>query len=583
VYETMIAPTPILAQASMRRPSYLVARIWRVAIMGALGVIMSTDEQGNAQHEELSASLLNKRLNVLVVGSESDKHVGDVLQSLTNIGHEIVRVHSIPLAAGVAAGASNDAVTVSVFQDIQQYVKESPPDVVIQTKDRPELFRLLVEIMPPNTRILDPLILRIVKGLKDISGQLLAARTRLQTVELMKEVLTSGPEVSLMVVDEDLKIVEISNSVLERGRMVLADCIGRPCHWVLRKGAKPCDCAGDRCIAREVLLTGKSVHTVKEATTKHDSRYYFTVSAYPMKTEGQEKMNVLVVWKDIHREMTRVLDQQAQDIQQSFSHILERDKMVALGQLAAAAVHEINNPIQGILTFAKLMRQSFDKDSLNAEEIDRFRSYLDLIAGESARCGQILRNLLAFARLDNMEKTAFDLSRLLDEIFMLIQNRASLQGITLERRIAHDVLPIFGDRGRIKQALLNLVINAMDAMPHGGAITVAANMEGNNEYIRILVKDTGVGIPKGLQGSIWEPFVTTKAVGKGVGLGLSVVYGIVTQHGGTVDMQSEENQGTVFGVNLPVFKGSQEQSARDEVPSRRRRLDHGQTAQIHGG
>ncbi|MGB9617865.1 MAG: ATP-binding protein, partial [Desulfomonilaceae bacterium] len=539
-------------------------------------------QQAKILEEQEPSPPLPRTLRVLVVGSESDTHVGDVLQSLTNIGHEIVHVHSIPIAAGAIGGAADDALTVAVFQDIQRHVMESPPDLVIQTKDQPELFRLLCEIMPPKTRLLDSLILRIVKGLKDISGQLIATRTRLQTVELMKEVLTSGPEVSLMVVDEDLKIVEISNSVLERGKMVLEDCIGRPCHWVLRKGVKPCDCAGDRCIAREVLLTGKSVHTVKEATTKHDSKYYFTVSAYPMKTEGQEKMNVLVVWKDIHREMTRVLDQQAHDIQQNFSHILERDKMVALGQLAAAAVHEINNPIQGILTFAKLMRQSFDKDSLDPEELDRFRSYLDLIAGESARCGQILRNLLAFARLDNMEKTAFDLNRLLDEIFMLIHNRASLQGITLERRIAHDVSPIFGDRGRIKQALLNLVINAMDAMPRGGVITVEAHMEGDNDYIRILVKDTGVGIPKGLQGSIWEPFVTTKAVGKGVGLGLSVVYGIVTQHGGTVDMQSEENKGTVFGVNLPVFKGSEQESA-GEVPKGRRRLSHGQTTQIHGG
>ncbi len=526
---------------------------------------------------------LATKLRVLVVGSESDEHVSDVLQSLTNIGHEIVEVHAIPCDLVAANGIVDDVLTLSVFQDIQQYVRECPPDIVIQTKDQPQLFRLLGEIMPPQTRILDSLILRIVKGLKEITGQLIAARTRLQTVELMKEVLTSGPEVSLMVVDEDLKIVEISNSVLERGRMVLEDCIGRPCHWVLRKGAKPCDCAGARCIAREVLLTGKAVHTVKEATTKNDSRYYFTVSAYPMKTQDQDKMNVLVVWKDIHREMRRVLDQQAQDIQQSFSHILERDKMAALGQLAAAAVHEINNPIQGILTFAKLMRQAFDKDSLAPEEIAQFRAYLDLIAGESARCGQILRNLLAFARLDNMEKTAFDLTRVVDEIFMLIHNRASLQGIKLERHIEKDVLPVFGDRGRIKQALLNLVINAMDAMPRGGVITIRASMGGDKDYVRILVQDTGVGIPKSLQGTIWEPFVTTKAVGKGVGLGLSVVYGIVTQHGGTVDMQSEENQGTVFGVNLPVFKEAQEQSAVADVPPGRDEKSHGKTAQIHGG
>ncbi|MDQ1240750.1 MAG: two-component system, NtrC family, sensor kinase, partial [Thermodesulfobacteriota bacterium] len=392
----------------------------------------------------------------------------------------------------------------------------------------------------------------------EISGQLEATRTRLQTVELIKEVLMSGPGISLMVVDEDLEIVEISNSILERTKMALEDCIGRPCHWVLKKGLRPCHCSGDTCIAQEVLLNERSVHTVKEAGSREDSHRYFTVSGYPLRRDEDGKRNVLIVWKDINQEMTQVLSRQAQNIQQSFFQTLQQDKMVALGQLAAAAVHEINNPIQGILTFAKLMRQSFNKDSLNATEFEKFRSYLDLIASESARCGQILRNLLSFARMDKIEKSPVDFNPAVDEVFMLVRNRAELQGVTLVRRTADDLLPMFGDRGHIKQALLNLIINAMDAMPNGGVLTVSAQMDSDREKIRILVSDTGVGVPKSLHGSIWEPFVTTKAQGKGVGLGLSVVYGIVTQHGGTVDMQSEENRGTVFGMNLPVYKREDE-------------------------
>lgn len=503
--------------------------------------------------------LLGKSLRVLVVGcSESMGQISDVLNSLTNIGHTIVDVESLTDTSS-GTGFPQDGSPDPVLMDkIVRCIQEKPPDVVIHATDNPELFRQIVHLMPPKTRILDSLVLEVVKGLKEISGQLAATRTRLQSVELIKEVLMSGPGISLMVVDENLDIIEISNSILERGRMALEDCVGRPCHWVLRKGMKPCQCTGESCVAREVLLTGRSVHTVKQADTDDDSGYYFTVSAYPLRTDEEDKINILIVWKDIHREMTQVLNKQARNIQQDFSHTLQQDKMAALGQLAAAAVHEINNPIQGILTFAKLMRQSFDKDSLTLEEVEKFRSYLDLIAGESARCGQILRNLLSFARLENMEKSAFDFNRVVDEVFMLVHNRAHLQGITLDCCVADDLLPIFGDRGHIKQALLNLVINALDAMPNGGVITVSARMDGSRDHVRILVSDTGVGIPEVLQGSVWEPFVTTKAIGKGVGLGLSVVYGIVTQHGGTVDMQSEENRGTVFGVNLPVFKGGQE-------------------------
>jgi len=494
-------------------------------------------------------------LRVLIVGDpHSRDRVGELLNSLTSLGHTIHTVESFPDSASVFGASKNLSDEEAFLKNIARHVEENPPDIVIHTADNPVLFRKVINVLPPHTRILDSLALDVVKGLKEISGQLEATRTRLQTVELIKEVLMSGPGISLMVVDEELRILEISNSILERTKMTLEDCIGRPCHWVLRKGLKPCHCSGDTCIAQEVLLNERSVHTVKEAGSREDSRRYFTVSGYPLRTDEDRKRNVLIVWKDINQEMTQVLSRQAQNIQESFFRTLQQDKMVALGQLAAAAVHEINNPIQGILTFAKLMRQSFNKESLSQREFQKFGSYLDLIAGESARCGQILRSLLSFARMDKIEQSPVDIHPVVDEVFMLVRNRAELQRITLVRRMADELLPMFGDRGHIKQALLNLVINAMDAMPNGGVLTVASQMDSDREKIRITVTDTGTGVPKSLHGSIWEPFVTTKAQGKGVGLGLSVVYGIVTQHGGTVDMQSEENRGTVFGINLPVYK-----------------------------
>lgn len=498
-------------------------------------------------------------LRVLVIGdSHSTDHVDELLNSLTSLGHTIEAVESfsnLPITSDPSEAVAQEK---AFLKKIARHVEQNPPDIVIHNSDDPQLFRSVIACMPPQTRILDSLALDVFKGLRDISGQLEATRTRLQSVELIKEVLMSGPGISLMVVDEDLKILEISNSILERAKMALEDCIGRPCHWLLRKGLRPCHCSGDTCIAQEVLLNERSVHTVKEAGSREETRHYFTVSGYPLRRDEDGKRNVLIVWKDINQGMTQVLSRQAQNIQESFFRTLQQDKMVALGQLAAAAVHEINNPIQGILTFAKLMRHAFNKESLSEREFEKFRSYLDLIAGESARCGQILRNLLSFARMDKIEKSAVDINPVVDEVFMLVRNRAELQGITLVRRMADELLPMFGDRGHIKQALLNLIINAMDAMPNGGVLTVAAQMDSDREKIRITVTDTGTGVPKSLHGSIWEPFVTTKDQGKGVGLGLSVVYGIVTQHGGTVDMQSEENRGTVFGINLPVYRREEE-------------------------
>jgi two-component system NtrC family sensor kinase len=207
------------------------------------------------------------------------------------------------------------------------------------------------------------------------------------------------------------------------------------------------------------------------------------------------------------------------------------------------------------------MRAGLDRGKLSSQELDKFKNYLDLIAEESTRCGQILRNLLSFARQEDLEKSLFNLDKLLQEIFLLIGNRMELQNIELDKQIAENLPLVFGDRNRFKQAVLNLVLNSVEAMPDGGTINLSADLYPDSEHLRIRVGDTGHGIPQKLHGSMFEPFVTTKQHGKGVGLGLSVVYGVIAQHGGTVEVQSEEGKGATFTLTLPISKKDSEESA----------------------
>jgi len=499
------------------------------------------------------------RLSILLIGNPGSLNdSAELLKSLAGIGFSIGILAAVTEPAPEAEPGRGGLREAAWIDQIRRRMRSDPPDLVIQTADNPELLRRIAPLIPTQTRFVDPFVLKIATGLKKGSGQPAGTASRLRTVELLKEVLLSGPDVSLMVVDEDLEIMEISNAILQRAGMAAEDCIGKHCHWVMKKGSSPSCCGGDHCLAEGVLDTGRSVHTVREGDQDGDSESHFTCSAYPLGIDERGKKNILIVWKDITRGMTEVLNRRARNMRESFSQTLTQDKMAALGRLAAAAVHEINNPIQGILTFSKLMRQSFEKDALSQNEMDKFRSYLDLIAGESQRCGRILRNLLSFARLGNLEKSAFDLKQVLDEVFLLVSHQFKLQGISIDTHIADERLPMCGDRAQIKQALLNLIINSMDAMPDGGTVSVFVGTDSERSRIKIQVSDTGVGIPKYLQSSVWEPFFTTKDVGRGVGLGLSVVYGIITQHGGSVDMQSEENQGTVFTVSLPVYHNAQE-------------------------
>ncbi len=503
---------------------------------------------------QTSTEAVPSPLRVLIVGGrEALDRSRQILVSLTTMGYEIKLLGLVLIEPHGSLDQLGADPAIPIFSDYTEIIDYDPPDLLILTSDDHLLRKKLVEIIPPETRVLDSFALKAFQTLEKVSGQLGTTRNRLQSVELIKEVLMAGSEVSIMVIDEEFKVIDINNAILQRAQMSKEGCIGRTCHWVIHRYIEPCEVKGSSCPVAEVLRTQRSNHHVREFIKEDGTTRYFTVSAYPLRPDERGKRCVLIVWKDVTKGMTGMLDRQARNIRENFASYLQQDKLVALGKLAAAAVHEINNPIQGILVFAKLMSSSLEGGSLAPEQVLKFRQYLDLIAEESTRCGQILRNLLSFSRHGDLKKSSFDFGALLNEIRLLVGNRMELQGINFSSAIPPDLLPVYGDRNQIKQAVLNLVLNSVEAMPDGGAIDVSAGLDSDRHQIRIRVCDTGGGIPKEIQGSLFEPFITTKKDGKGVGLGLSVVYGIVTQHGGSIEVESDEGQGACVVLSLPVL------------------------------
>jgi signal transduction histidine kinase len=492
-------------------------------------------------------------LKVLVVGEEESlERTTELLDTLLVMGYGFTIMGFIDQGLEEIAGLHKMGPNAPACKSLARLLSLQPPDLLIISSDNPDLRKSLALIAPESARILDTFALGIVHALKRISGQLDAAQKRLESVELIKEVLMSGPETSIMVVDEDLKILEISEAILRRIKMRRDDCLHRECFRVVKKFLAPCDAKGQPCIVRDVLNTGRSVHTVREETAPGEGSTYFTVSGYPLKTDEHGKRNVLIVWKDVTNAMAPVFDEQAKHIRENFTHVLRQDKMAALGKLASAAVHEINNPIQGILTFAKLIRRGLEKETVSGADLDQFKKYLDLIASESARCGKILQNMLSFSRRGDIKKMEIYLPALFEEIRLLTGNRLQLQNIELNQNISDEVPCVLGDRDQIKQAFLNLILNASEAMPIGGGINIGATLSEDKRFVSVRVNDSGVGIPDEFQSNIFEPFFTTKEEGKGVGLGLSVVYGIVSQHGGSIEVESRPNKGTSFYITLPA-------------------------------
>jgi two-component system NtrC family sensor kinase len=233
-------------------------------------------------------------------------------------------------------------------------------------------------------------------------------------------------------------------------------------------------------------------------------------------------------------------------------HAISRaEKLAAVGRLAAGVVHEINNPLATIAACAESLEHRIDEGSFEpSEAIDDLAEYLGLIKSEAFRCKTITTDLLDFSRIRTGERTAVDAGDIVRSAVNLISHQKRAEGITHQIDIAAEGLQISADGGQIQQAIIALATNGIDAMPGGGKLTFRVFSSGSR--IAIEVEDTGTGIPPENMSKIYEPFFTTKEVGKGTGLGLAVCYGIISEHGGRLSVRSNVGKGTTFCIFLPA-------------------------------
>ena len=252
----------------------------------------------------------------------------------------------------------------------------------------------------------------------------------------------------------------------------------------------------------------------------------------------------------------RTLEQQVEEktraLQEAQARLIQNEKMASLGTLSAVVAHEINNPLSGVLIYTKLVRRLIGDDGPAPDRLPSIQRHLQTMEEETARCGRIVQNLLEFSRQSGVESMEVDVNGVLERTLLLIGHKLELQGIELKRELSGDLPAVSGDADQIQQALLAVLINAIEAMPQGGELAVRSHVAGEGAQQRVVVeiRDTGSGIPEEVMPRIFDPFFTTKQTQKGVGLGLSVVYGIVTRHQGAIEARSRPGR-TVFTVSLP--------------------------------
>lgn len=248
--------------------------------------------------------------------------------------------------------------------------------------------------------------------------------------------------------------------------------------------------------------------------------------------------------KDLASSLEVKVEERTRQIQEIQTQLMRSERLASLGELVAGIAHEINNPLTGILFFCSMVRNHPNLDPV-------LRNDLDTITQETQRCAVIVRRLLEFSRETLPCKSSESISRILDKTLELLEHQASFHDILVIRQYGANLPAIAVDGNQLEQVFMNIILNAAQAMPGGGELHLGTTMELDGQEVRITIRDTGCGIPEENLKRIFDPFYTTKPHG-GTGLGLSVSFGIVSNHDGRIEVESRVGQGTTFHIFLPV-------------------------------
>ena len=245
----------------------------------------------------------------------------------------------------------------------------------------------------------------------------------------------------------------------------------------------------------------------------------------------------------------RAMQQIEEDLEQTHNMLMQSEKMAGLGRLAAGVAHEINNPMSGIMLYAKLVQEELGEDHQLNED-------LETIIREAERCKIIVADLLEFSHQTTYEMELVELNEVIHKTITVLQHQPIFHNISVEMELEETLPQIYGNPIRLNQVVMNIIVNAAQAMKGNGSLRIVSRCRANQDINEISITDSGPGIKNDLLGKIFDPFFTTKATGEGTGLGLSVSYAIIKEHKGTIRVKSSPESGTTFMLRFPVVMES---------------------------
>jgi PAS domain S-box-containing protein len=449
------------------------------------------------------------------------------------------------------------------FDDYKQlYDRRYSIHLIIILDSQPETFENILNTRPSRIRLLAYQVFRMFWKAIAQEEQKLRERTK------EMETILNGIDDFILVITPDMEILEANESFLNKMGYAPKDVIGKKCHQVYYKSDFPCEDGKRDCPLKNVVRNKGPVRQIQIRTLPDGQTRYFEVNLYPIWEKDGKVSKFIHISRDItqhkkeEEEITRrlelMVEERTRELKETHKKLLHQDKMASLGKLSASVVHEINNPIAGILNLIMLMKRIVEEDSIDSREIDQFNQYLMLMETETRRTSRIVSNLLAFSRQSKIELKKISLNRLIEQTLFLNSNLLKIAGVRISMDLDLNLPDLVGSEDQLQQVFMNLVSNAAEAMEakDDGKLNIETTYALGSDTVEVAFRDNGNGIPEENMSKLFEPFFTTKKKGKGVGLGLSVAYGIIQEHGGSIYVKSKVGQGTTFHVKFPLKRVS---------------------------
>jgi len=456
-----------------------------------------------------------------------------------------------PEAEGFVLAKELEIYTTTNFRDLFN-IKEL--DSIIELTGRREVLLDIIRLRPKGVGVIEHNIGRLLRNLFDIDERLQLTEHQLIVEKMFSEFLIQQSTAAIVILNTDFTVVETNEAYLKAVKKSKEEVIGAHCYKISHGYSAPCSSSQPEmeCPMVETLRTGISAHVIHEHLSPEGQLRYCNIVTYPLKDQNGEIFRIIEVWRDITYELSHRWDKKVKELKSDLQKLVQEDRMISLGKLMASCAHEINNPIQGLLTFSHLMQEILAEGNPSSEDLEQFKKHLALMSKELERCGNIVSGLLSFSRESTIEYKNIDLNEILEEVINLTCHKMKLRNVDLIARLSPGLLMIRGNDSQLQQCFLNLIFNAIAAMPEGGQLHVLSKHDKAKKNVCVEIRDTGYGIPEENLDHIFDPFFTTKEAGEATGLGLSIVYGVTKNHGGNIKVNSKVGEGTSFVLDFPT-------------------------------